>query len=77
VFPLFWLFGIAILFSPLTAPADFEPTKSEAERQELVRIMREAEMKWAKRCGWALLVLLLAGGIFAALIVIIVNIRPN
>ncbi|KAH7912634.1 hypothetical protein BJ138DRAFT_1083215 [Hygrophoropsis aurantiaca] len=62
LFPLFWVLGAIILVSPLTAPADFEPSKSEAERMELVQVMRDAEMKWAKRSAWALLILLLVVG---------------
>ncbi|KAH7924941.1 hypothetical protein BV22DRAFT_1034638 [Leucogyrophana mollusca] len=63
LFPLFWVLGAIILVSPLTAPADFEPSKSEAERMELVQTMRKAEIKWAKRSAWALLILLVAVGI--------------
>ncbi|KAG2035090.1 hypothetical protein BDR03DRAFT_900288 [Suillus americanus] len=63
LFPPFWVLGAIILLSPLKAPADFEPTKSEDERQELVRIMRDAEIKWAKRSAWALLIFLVAIGI--------------
>jgi hypothetical protein len=69
VFPPFWLFGAIILLSPLSAPADFEPTKSEAERQELVQIMRDAESKWAKRSAWALLIFLIAIGMIVGVIV--------
>jgi len=73
VFPPFWLLGVIILLSPLSAPADFEPTKSEAERQELVQIMRDVETKWAKRSTWALLIFLVAIGIIAGIIVAIMR----
>ncbi|KAJ8584614.1 hypothetical protein M405DRAFT_826498 [Rhizopogon salebrosus TDB-379] len=69
LFPPFWLFGAIILLSPLSAPADFEPTKSEAERQELVQIMRDAESKWAKRSAWALLIFLVAIGMIVGVTV--------
>jgi hypothetical protein len=69
VFPPFWVIGAIILVSPLKAPADFEPTKSENERQELVQIMRDAEIKWAKRSAWALLILLVAIGIIVGTII--------
>ncbi|KAG0702185.1 hypothetical protein DFH29DRAFT_805293 [Suillus ampliporus] len=69
LFPLFWVLGAIILLSPLRAPADFEPTKSEAERQELVQIMRDAEIKWAKRSAWALLIFLVVIGIIAGTII--------
>jgi len=60
IFPFFWLFGALILLSPLTAPADFHPSKPEAERQELVLLMRRAEVRWARRCLWAISGLLVA-----------------
>jgi hypothetical protein len=69
VFPPFWLLGAIILLSPLSAPADFEPTKSEAERQELVQIMRDAESKWAKRSAWALLIFLIVISMIVGVIV--------
>ncbi|KAG1867200.1 hypothetical protein DFJ58DRAFT_768893 [Suillus subalutaceus] len=68
-FPPFWVIGAIILLSPLKAPADFEPTKSEDERQELVQIMRDAEIKWAKRSAWALLIFLVAIGIILGAII--------
>ncbi|OJA18489.1 hypothetical protein AZE42_08004 [Rhizopogon vesiculosus] len=73
LFPPFWLLGAIILLSPLSAPADFEPTKSEAERQELVQIMRDAETKWARRSTWALLIFLVAIGIIAGVIVAVMR----
>lgn len=50
LFPLFWLAGALILISPLRAPEDWEVSKTEAEREELIESMRRTEMKWAKRC---------------------------
>ncbi|CAL1709023.1 unnamed protein product [Somion occarium] len=50
LFPLFWLAGIVILFSPLSAPENWEPTKTETERVELIELLRRTERKWAKRC---------------------------
>lgn len=67
VFPPFWVLGAIILMSPLTVPADFEPSKSGMERQRLVRIIRDAELRWAKRCAWALLALLILAGVVAAI----------
>lgn len=69
LFPPFWVLGAIILLSPLKAPADFEPTKSEDERRELVHIMRDAEIKWAKRSAWALLIFLVVIGIIAGAII--------
>ncbi|THH16023.1 hypothetical protein EUX98_g9369 [Antrodiella citrinella] len=57
LFPLFWFAGIIVLLSPLSAPENWEPTKTEAERQELVELLRRTEQKWAKRCLWASIIL--------------------
>lgn len=54
LFPPLWLLGLIILFSPITTPSDFYAQKPEPERAELARVMRRAEVKWAKRCAWAL-----------------------
>ncbi|KAI5997275.1 hypothetical protein F5J12DRAFT_340821 [Pisolithus orientalis] len=73
LFPPFWILGAVILLSPLHAPAEFEPTKPEADRQELIRMIRDAEIRWAKQCAWALLVLVLVLGIMAGVIVAVVK----
>ncbi|KAI0944940.1 hypothetical protein AcV7_001607 [Taiwanofungus camphoratus] len=65
LFPLFWLAGALILISPLRAPEDWELSKTEAERQELIETMRRAEVKWAKRC-------LLALSVFAVAVLVVV-----
>lgn len=54
VFPLFWLAGSLILLSPLRAPEDWESSKPEVERQEIIESMRRTELKWARRCLVAL-----------------------
>ncbi|OBZ73481.1 hypothetical protein A0H81_07291 [Grifola frondosa] len=59
LFPPFWILGSLILLTPLAAPADWEPSKSEVERQELIASMRRTEMKWAKRSLVSLSVLVL------------------
>ena len=60
VFPLFWVAGALILLSPLRAPEEWELTKTEGERQELIESMRRTEIKWAKRCLVALSFLAIA-----------------
>ena len=54
--PLFWLAGSLILLSPLHAPEDWESSKPEYERQELIESMRRTEVKWARRCLGALII---------------------
>ncbi|EIW55484.1 uncharacterized protein TRAVEDRAFT_59811 [Trametes versicolor FP-101664 SS1] len=66
LFPLFWVVGAFILLSPLQAPSDWETSKPEYERQEIIESMRRTEIKWAKRCLYALLVSIL---LFAAIAV--------
>ena len=56
MFPLFWVAGALILLSPLSAPADWEASKPELEREELIASMRRTEVKWARRCLLALAV---------------------
>ena len=76
VFPPFWIFGAVVLISPLREPpsntADSEhawmPEKTEDERKEIIATLREVELKWAKRCLCAILiltVLAVSGGLAA------------
>jgi hypothetical protein len=72
VFPPFWIFGALILLSPLREPptssADapaWMPEKTEAERQQIIAEIRTVEVKWAKRCLWAILVLIIVSAIAA------------
>ena len=69
MFPLFWLAGIVVLISPLSAPEGWEPTKTEAERQELIELLKKTERKWAKRCLWAFLILAVVAAIIAGVAV--------
>ena len=65
VFPPFWIFGAFVLISPLREPptntTDSVPTwmpeKTEDERKEIIATLREVELKWAKRCLCAILIL--------------------
>jgi len=71
LFPPFWIMGVVILLSPLRAPpaatpsAVWLPEKTDAERQVIIERMRTAELKWAKRCLYALVVLVLAAAVIA------------
>ncbi|KAG8219062.1 hypothetical protein J3R82DRAFT_4818 [Butyriboletus roseoflavus] len=67
LFPPFWILGAIFLISPLTVLADFEPSKSGMERQQLAQIIRDAELRWAKRCAWALFALLVLAGVVTAI----------
>ncbi|EIW55486.1 uncharacterized protein TRAVEDRAFT_65922 [Trametes versicolor FP-101664 SS1] len=73
LFPLFWVAGAFILLSPLQAPSDWETTKPEYERQEIIESMRRAEVKWAKRCLIALLVSTLIGAAIALTAVLVMR----
>ncbi|KAH9835293.1 uncharacterized protein C8Q71DRAFT_724628 [Rhodofomes roseus] len=59
LFPLFWIAGALVLISPLRAPQDWELSKTDAERQELIESMRRTEIKWARRCLIAIFALAL------------------
>ncbi|TFK38466.1 hypothetical protein BDQ12DRAFT_581082, partial [Crucibulum laeve] len=63
LFPPFWIFGAIILLSPLREPptssesAAWMPEKTEAERQQMIAEIRKVEVKWGRRCLWAILIL--------------------
>ncbi|KAG1866038.1 hypothetical protein F4604DRAFT_1585875 [Suillus subluteus] len=57
-FPIFWIVGVAIIFSPLRPTPEWETGKSEEERQKFLAEMRVSELKWAKRCLYAMVALL-------------------
>jgi hypothetical protein len=54
VFFPFWLAGIYILCSPLLPTPDWEAGKTESEKTQELRLHRETEKKWARRCLCAL-----------------------
>ncbi|KAF7330270.1 hypothetical protein MVEN_02464900 [Mycena venus] len=64
LFPPFWIMGVFILLSPLRAPTPANtpgawlPEKTDAERQLIIKRMRTVELKWARRCLYALLALI-------------------
>lgn len=66
VFPPFWIMGAAILLTPLrqpessSLPASWLPEKTPAERQQIISRLRTIEVKWARRCLFALLILIVA-----------------
>ncbi|KAK7461976.1 hypothetical protein VKT23_008408 [Stygiomarasmius scandens] len=72
LFPPFWILGALILSSPLRMPdtstssdpssSSWLPDKSEDEKKEILGKMRATEVKWAKRCFVALIVLFVACG---------------
>jgi len=70
IFPLFWVMGALILVSPLRAPPptpsySWLPDKTESERQAVINKMRAEEVKWAWRCLFALLVLVIVAVVIA------------
>ena len=70
--PHMYIFGALILLSPLREPptssADaptWMPEKTEAERQQIIAEIRTVEVKWAKRCLWAIVVLIIVSAVAA------------
>jgi len=66
VFPPFWFFGAFILLSPLREPPStsdsiptWMPEKTEEERQQIIANIRQVELKWARRCLCAFLILVI------------------
>ncbi|KAG6896656.1 hypothetical protein C0992_006855 [Termitomyces sp. T32_za158] len=68
LFPPFWIFGAWFLWLPLRAPnrhsgveIPWMADKTELELQCIIGEMRRAEVRWALRCIWALVILILLG----------------
>ncbi|KAK7446361.1 hypothetical protein VKT23_014567 [Stygiomarasmius scandens] len=67
LFPPLWILGAFILLSPLRScndsslPASWLPEKTEAERREITHRFRKVELKWARRCLYAVLITVVAG----------------
>jgi hypothetical protein len=60
-FPL-WILGAIVLFLPLRAPKDntcWLISKTAAEKETLIKRVRMAEVRWARRCLFALVSLLM------------------
>lgn len=63
-FPLFWIVGALVLLMPLNEPdpaitgRKWLPEKTDVERQQILKDMREVEVRWSKRCIMALASLL-------------------
>jgi len=69
VFPVFWVVGVVIIFSPLRPTPEWETGRSAEERQKLLAEMRVSELKWARRCLYALVSLLVVVIVLVAAIV--------
>jgi len=63
----FWLAGIYILCSPLRSTPDWEAGKTEAEKAQQLRLLREIELKWARRCLYAMMAL-----VFTVLLLVVI-----
>ena len=71
VFPPFWIMGALILITPLRAPDEdindptsphaWLPEKTEAEKAAIISHLRKAELQWAWRCLFALLIVTFFG----------------
>ncbi|KAG8892635.1 hypothetical protein FRB99_002562 [Tulasnella sp. 403] len=58
-FPPFWIIGVFVLFMRLEPTPEAECGKSAEEQAEEIILLRRAEVRWSKRCAYALLVCLL------------------
>ncbi|KAL0576497.1 hypothetical protein V5O48_005472 [Marasmius crinis-equi] len=71
LFPPFWIMGALILLTPLRAPDEdindptsphaWLPEKTEAEKAAIISHLRKAELSWAWRCLFALLIVTFLG----------------
>ncbi|KZV99036.1 hypothetical protein EXIGLDRAFT_763034 [Exidia glandulosa HHB12029] len=73
--PLFWIIGITILFSDLKPPLSGWEDKTEDERQRLLASLRQTEVKWARRCLYALFTFLALIGLVAIVLVLVLSHR--
>ncbi|KAG8976130.1 hypothetical protein FRB90_009302 [Tulasnella sp. 427] len=55
LFPAFWIIGVMIYFTRLEPTPEAECGKTAAEQADEIALLRKAELKWSKRCAWALL----------------------
>ncbi|KAF8841040.1 hypothetical protein BDN67DRAFT_1010956 [Paxillus ammoniavirescens] len=65
-FPLFWAIGAYFLMSPMRVSEDWRSDRTEEEKEKILHQMRQTELKWAKRCLWALL------SFFGCLVILII-----
>ncbi|KAG8919285.1 hypothetical protein FRC00_011543, partial [Tulasnella sp. 408] len=62
-FPPFWIIGIAIFFVRMEPTPEAECGKTAAEQADEIALLRKAELKWSKRCAYALLSLIALVGL--------------
>ncbi|KAG8954913.1 hypothetical protein FRC04_010397 [Tulasnella sp. 424] len=63
LFPPFWIIGVMIFFTRLEPTPEAECGKSAAEQADEIELLRKAELKWSKRCAFALLGLIALVGL--------------
>lgn len=56
LFPAFWILGAIILLMPLRPTPDWEAGKSPIQIEWSCEVIRRVELKWARRCLYALLI---------------------
>ncbi|KDQ20305.1 hypothetical protein BOTBODRAFT_125896 [Botryobasidium botryosum FD-172 SS1] len=59
LFPPFWLLGAWIIFSDLQPIPEAECGRTREEQAQELAILRAAELRWARRCAYALLLMIL------------------
>jgi len=62
-FPCFWIIGAMIFFMRLEPTPEAECGKTAEEQKDEIELLRTAELKWSKRCGYAILSLIALIGI--------------
>jgi len=58
--PVFWFIGISLLFTPLRPTWEWEQGKTPEEKGILLHHHRQTELRWAWRCLYATLLLVIA-----------------
>ncbi|KAG9027948.1 hypothetical protein FRB95_007025 [Tulasnella sp. JGI-2019a] len=62
-FPFFWIIGVIILVSDLKPIPEHECGKTAAEQAEEIAIIRRVELRWARKCAFALILFILIIGL--------------
>ncbi|KZT25079.1 hypothetical protein NEOLEDRAFT_1045037, partial [Neolentinus lepideus HHB14362 ss-1] len=71
LFPPIWLVGIFILCTQLRPTPEWEAGKTPEECSRLLLEARKAEVKWARRCLWALSALLVIAGLIVMVVLLV------
>jgi type IV secretory pathway component VirB8 len=71
VCPILWFLSIFVILCPLDAPADWEQSKTPAQRARLLARMRATEVRWARRSLFAAFSLCVTIAVVVSVVVVV------